>query len=745
MNCPNCGKQINDTATFCPFCGQKIEVEQNKQANPSPKELREGFKLTPAIIFAGVSLLLCFLIPRLGIVTSIVGIICGIVGMKNPDKKKWSQMGMFASVVILAVCIFRTGSSIGSSTSQTADALSNQVDRVKQEETVEKKAVDQQTVKESTTGSLDELLSLTTRAQENYTDYIDKYQIIANEASNDGTALKPEHWKSRFELTEKYKTEMEELSKQASEIQGLDSNVKNASDSYFEMRMSIYNNMMEYDNFISQFVEIHFDPPYMSDFKSVPDYYDALYSWYEANKAIIDAIEPPKTIEYEWENYKKAFELNKNIVEKEGYAVEYNDLLRHYSAQNMVERQYVLADKRFRSFNSIVKASHNFARDVSEIATKLAEEMNSYSEMDVESRRNYEFENDRDGKIQLTFEPVETIYPALYNTYDSFLTVNTGCICGTRKIVIEAEIPGFTQQYKQTFNLNSDFRSIRILPPALPGDLNLSSAKNAQLKVSIYEGDGKELIQSKSFPVTIKSINDVEWYNDEFGAATKDNILCFLTPDADAIDVLKRNAISEISNMTGGKLQMMAGYQESRYNHYVGTYLQAAGIMRALYDMGVRYDVASFSVSNSHQRVKLPTEVIEKKSGLCIETALTVASALQSTGMHAFLVFPTGHAQVAVEIWDKDYQDENGNIVHGEGHGEYYLIETTCLDSDSNNDEIYIKYAEALMKGDPDSLTNNYPIAYFSASEWDQYIQSENAYIIDCDDSRVLGLTEFTH
>jgi len=154
-----------------------------------------------------------------------------------------------------------------------------------------------------------------------------------------------------------------------------------------------------------------------------------------------------------------------------------------------------------------------------------------------------------------------------------------------------------------------------------------------------------------------------------------------------------------------------------------------------MYDMGVRYNIDTFSYDAASQHILLPEEVLQKRSGLCIETSLTVASALQSAGMHAFLVLPTGHAQVAVEIWNDG----------SEGTGEYFLIETTALSSDNNNRGIYIEYANALCENDPDSLRTDYPISYYSAAEWAQYISDSQAYVIDCNDSSVLGMTTFVN
>ena len=167
-------------------------------------------------------------------------------------------------------------------------------------------------------------------------------------------------------------------------------------------------------------------------------------------------------------------------------------------------------------------------------------------------------------------------------------------------------------------------------------------------------------------------------------------------------------------------------------NVYAVTYLQSAAIMKAMYNMGVRYNMDGFSVSGSNQHILLPEQVLEQQSGLCIETSLTVASALQSAGMHAFLVLPPGHAQVAVEIWDS-----------GNGSGEYFLIETTALKDSVINGSGLADDAVALMNGELDKFKDNGCIYYFNSDAWKEYIQ--DAYVIDCDDSRVLGMTPFAN
>lgn len=368
----------------------------------------------------------------------------------------------------------------------------------------------------------------------------------------------------------------------------------------------------------------------------------------------------------------------------------------------------------------------------SSCAKELLLEIRKYSTMSEQERKAYVFDDDILDEICYDSECIDTIYPSLCNSYDSFAIIKLATYGGQKKIDVEVEIPGFTQKYRQSYTITNEVRQFLIKPPLLTGELDLDAAKSAQINITLYDENGTQ-IHTESNPVTIKSRNDVEWYSDDFGISTKDNILCFLTPESSGIADLKRSAIDEISKMTSNTVESLPGYQLVAYNRYTMTYLQAAALMKALYNAGVRYSMDSFSVSGSHQHVLLPDQVMEGRQGLCIETSLVIASALQSARMHAFLVFPPGHAQVAVEIWNS-----------GEECGEYFLIETTALTEEAINGGAFIAYANQLLAGNP-YAENNSCITYYDTAGWADYLQNEVQYLIDCDDSRILGLTPFAN
>jgi hypothetical protein len=226
---------------------------------------------------------------------------------------------------------------------------------------------------------------------------------------------------------------------------------------------------------------------------------------------------------------------------------------------------------------------------------------------------------------------------------------------------------------------------------------------------------GRILVQ-ESKNLKIYSKFDMVWGNANDFYSYIDNILAWMTPDAPEILELKRDAIDYLSFITEGALNALIGYQDYNFfeHHYSNTWVQAVAIQGAMSDITeIRYNNSLFSM-DAEQRVKLPADTLTSRSGLCIETALVMASALESTGMHVMLIFPPGHAQVAVEA--SPYS------------GDYFLIETTILP----------------MARDMETWNNT--VLFLSQDEWLGYITGEGyytygpCYVLDCDLGEKLGI-----
>ena len=318
---------------------------------------------------------------------------------------------------------------------------------------------------------------------------------------------------------------------------------------------------------------------------------------------------------------------------------------------------------------------------------------------------------------EISYVVTDTVFPSLYRSLDSLVTFHATCEGGEMDVLIEAEVPGFTQKYQQKFTLGEQITKLDIRPPLLTSDMNLTSEKDAQLVFSVTEASTGKVIIQDSKSITIKSKYDMIWWTEEFGDMNTDNILAWMTPEASGVLELKRGAVDYLDYISDGAINSIVGYQNYGFDDVsLNTWYQAVAIQGAMSDvMMIRYNNAAFSISSGvQQRVMLPEDVVASRSGICIETALLMASALQSADMHVMLIFPPGHAQVAVECWPNT--------------GEYFLIETTVLP----------------LPMDIQSFQN--VVCYLNKDQWLGYIDGTGdytlgeCYVLDCDLGKKLGI-----
>ncbi len=676
MICKKCGKELSDTAAFCPACGTPRSPQTPKN-NPKKK-----------IIIA---------------VAAVIVVIAAVfVGTRLPS--------LFGSDT--------DSKSVKQDESSKSEAVNESTEPVQPEKSSEAA----ETTMEA--ADYDKLLANLELA----------YNAVEDAAAHIGSGEDLEEKAAALEAVQQTLSNLEE---EAQVLTANDFELQDAVSSYYSLAATYAKVNYEFYDFFVRYNKsalIYSRPDFSSDNTSVQEDYNALKAWYETAKSEYEAFEYPSFIEGYWNEYKDILELNQTVIDKLREALSCGDILRYVSCQELYLRCGTAEEK---WFNDVLDSSFDTVNRYG--GSLYTDSLNLYNEIQeyvgTSKKEEYEFSYNLNN-VYYDIEYVDTIYPSLYNTYNSFAIINIATYGGEKKIDIEVEIPGVTQKYRQTYTITGDVKQLFIKPPFLPGDIDLTSAKSAQINIIFYEKDGTQAV-TEAHPITVKSKNDVEWYSSDFGIFTKDNILCFLTPESSNIASLKRNAIDEITKITAGRMESLPGYQEAAfsstpYRRYLITYLQAASIMRAMYNMGVRYNMDSFSVSGSSQHVLMPDQVLEQQSGLCIETALTVASALQSADMHAFLIFPPGHAQVAVEVWNS-----------GEGSGEYFLIETTALTDGVINGTEFDSYAISLYNGEMSS-ENNRCISYYDTEQWSEYLQGVQ-YIIDCDDSRVLGMTPFAN
>jgi len=307
--------------------------------------------------------------------------------------------------------------------------------------------------------------------------------------------------------------------------------------------------------------------------------------------------------------------------------------------------------------------------------------------------------------VYCTYDSPDIIVPALYRSMDSIVYLKCWTDFGETDALVTVEIPGLTQKYEQKITVTRAETQLKVHPPILEGATKtLNSSKNAQLKVTVTNIKTGDVIEQDSKEIQLYSRFDMQWQSRD-GTQYHENFLAWLTPEAQEVGQLLRDSADSLNYLTKGYLTSVVGYQpQGNFTIEDMSYAQACAVMYTLASTyQVKYVASPFSSTDTNlQRVKTPAEVINSRAGLCCETAVTVASALQAMQMHAVMILLPGHMQTAVET--------NYNS------GDYYLIETTALDAAATGD----------------FATGNPVITYLTKDQWLQYVSQEGYDVIDC-------------
>ncbi len=126
------------------------------------------------------------------------------------------------------------------------------------------------------------------------------------------------------------------------------------------------------------------------------------------------------------------------------------------------------------------------------------------------------------------------------------------------------------------------------------------------------------------------------------GSALMPELLAaYVTPNASAVSTICRLAAEHLMALTGDP--SLDGYQTQDPNRVRA---MVAAIYKALRELGIVYSNPPADFEVHGQRVRLAQQVVEQKMATCLDTALLMASCLESCGLHPVLVLVTGHAMV---------------------------------------------------------------------------------------------------
>ena len=263
---------------------------------------------------------------------------------------------------------------------------------------------------------------------------------------------------------------------------------------------------------------------------------------------------------------------------------------------------------------------------------------------------------------------ITIVYPLYGSILDDFVVVTLNNQ-GERpaEVLVSSEISGYTEKAIDTVTVQPgeilEVRQNPLLVPEKIEELNVEKPAQFHIRVAQLEnGEDKTLLEEtgetlvyarRDFPWSIPGFSDPEVF---------ELIAAMSTPNDPAVEALIRQAAEYTSSGI-----MWSGYGSNVNDEGGGVWDRLQAIWQAEekdYDLTYISTWVSFA-PGSVQRIRLPAEVLEQRSGNCIELALLYAAAAEALDLETAIVGVPGHAFVGVRI-----DQENAD---------YYFIETTLI------------------------------------------------------------------
>jgi hypothetical protein len=277
-------------------------------------------------------------------------------------------------------------------------------------------------------------------------------------------------------------------------------------------------------------------------------------------------------------------------------------------------------------------------------------------------------------------------------------------------LLVNVDIPGFSQVQTRTVNASSTVQTIPFTPPLMSHILrSFTTEDNTSLHVWVTDTQGHTYYINDT-PLLLHSRWLMSWM-----AANRLMIAAWVTPRDPAVTELVTKAMKYLPAEPAPAPKGMIGYDEASFcasgnsrcstNQRKQVADQVDAIFDALrVDYGIRYVQASVPYGGTAdgvadtQVVKLPSEVLQARSGMCVELTALLASAVESIGLDAEIVIIPGHAFLGVAVtpddrhfqyWDavlvnNDVAGSSANIftdgVYNQNVKQHSIVDTIVID-----------------------------------------------------------------
>ncbi len=236
-------------------------------------------------------------------------------------------------------------------------------------------------------------------------------------------------------------------------------------------------------------------------------------------------------------------------------------------------------------------------------------------------------------------------------------------------LFMNASIERFSEPETHTVTATANVQSISFRPLAIPQALRqLTVDTNTWLQVRITDATGRVYYADDS-PLLLHSRWLMQWI-----AANRLKIAAWVTPDDPAVIALDTKAKAHLPLQLQPVPPAMIGYANGQASVRAVKDQVDAIFDTLLLEYHIQYSQESVPYNGPNdtnvalQKIKLPADVLQQHSGMCIELTVLLASAVERIGLHAEIVIIPGHAFLGVattqnntpfEYWDPGQMSYN--------------------------------------------------------------------------------------
>ncbi|HVB75377.1 MAG TPA: hypothetical protein VNE38_17640 [Ktedonobacteraceae bacterium] len=251
--------------------------------------------------------------------------------------------------------------------------------------------------------------------------------------------------------------------------------------------------------------------------------------------------------------------------------------------------------------------------------------------------------------VQVPLEVFSAYYPYYLSTNTSLFKIRYSSSSAIT-LIISVSIVGFTQVENHTVTAGSDEQTTTFTPALLDQAVRkLTSDVNTSISVRVTD-TRNNLYFFNDTPLLLHAHELMQWV-----AANRLKIAAWVTPDDPAVTALVTKATSHLASEIAPTPDAMIGYTNHATPQQVSDQVDAIfDALRLDYHIHYSPEPVPYNGPNdtsiSLESIKLPSEVLQQRSGMCIELTTLLASAVEQIGLHAEIVITPGHAFLGVAV-----------------------------------------------------------------------------------------------